>query len=212
MNNRRRLLPVAFALTAFIAAGVLAVPAYAWHSNLSTQIYANGVVCGPPGSSNPCGVPVGSSIYDKATLFLSSNGKPYGTISFVVYSGSSFTNGAYSANGYSIPKCTLGTGNTLKWTDSLNPQSVTGTGTTQYTSSTVNTNTYSTGSYFFYVTYSGTGKSGYPSASVCEPFSLSSTSTVPEFPLGMALLFALAIPVLLIARTRFARVPNPSLN
>jgi hypothetical protein len=78
---------------------------------------------------------------------------------------------------------------------------------TYYSSSTLTG--LSTGSYYFYVVYSP-GSSGYPSQHTCEPFSGTTggsfpppPSSVPQFPFGMALLLAVAIPGLLLVRSKY---------
>jgi hypothetical protein len=223
-GRTKKLALLGFTAVALALAG--AAPAFAWHvSSFTSTIYCNNGTSTAP-SWAPCTSQqlgnINVQIEDQATLQISYNGSPYGTVSFYLYSGgsSTFSNGQYKFNGYEIPQCTLNTGShapTLVWTDSANPQSVTSSAEASssqtFTSSVV---TGSAGTYFFYVVYSGTGSNGYPSSSLCEPFTASGNfppppqNGVPQFPLGMALLLAVAIPGLLLVRSKFASTASSS--
>ena len=65
------------------------------------------------------------------------------------------------------------------------------------------------GQHYFWVVYSGTpankGLEGYPAQYACEPYK--TTTSAPQFPLGMALVIALALPGLLLIRSRFKAFP-----
>ncbi len=136
---------------------------------------------------------VGTGIHDTAYLRTTADGGPYGTITFYIYSGTG---------------CST-TGKTAVYTSSAvsvtSADQTPSTGT--YTSPTVSTTGWATGNYFWVAKYSGT-PGGYPSSTAtCEPFNLFAGTpppTVPEFPLGFAALMALAIPVLFLARSKFA--------
>jgi hypothetical protein len=55
------------------------------------------------------------------------------------------------------------------------------------------------GTYYWYASYSGdTGNS--PSISACEQLIVNPAPSVPQFPLGLALLFAVMVPALLVLR------------
>jgi hypothetical protein len=75
-------------------------------------------------------------------------------------------------------------------------------GVTTFTTSWDSTG-YSPGSYVW-LTY-------YGEASHCEPFTLKG-STVPEFPLGAVLTIALALPALLLLRTKLAKANPPRIS
>lgn len=182
MNLRKAVAASVAILATLFVGGMLAAPAFAWSSSLSTTVHQSG-----------------SSVYDTASLTLTNDGPSFGHITFVIYQGSSFTQGTQT--------CTLGS-NSLKWTDSKNPITVTGSGT--YTSSTVSTSGWASGSYFFYVNYGG---GDYPQASECESFTIAPTTQgVPEFPFGMALLVAVALPALFLARRRFVGPAGASVS
>jgi len=133
----------------------------------------------------------------------------YGTISFYLVSGTETT----------CPT-TAPTDATAEGSNS-----VSGSGT--FTSNP--TSTLSPGSYYYYVVYTGTGKSDgsghgtwntqygeqpgdwnyyYKSVVECEPFTVGTPgfpppSSVPQFPLGVTLVLAFAIPGLLLLRGKF---------
>jgi hypothetical protein len=183
-------------------------PAFAWTASQTTTI-----LCYSSGTYTPCAstslLPSGSSIEDQAALKLNNyacSGGNCGTISFYVVSGtapltcpSKLPSGATAEGVVTVPTtASTGTGS--------------GTTTTTYTSSSPTL--VSSGSYYFYVAYNP-GSSGYPSSGSdsakpqCEPFSGGPfsppppPSTVPQFPLGMALLLGLAIPGLLVAKSKY---------
>jgi hypothetical protein len=183
-------------------------PAFAWTSSLTTTIY-----CNNSGTWSACTQTqlkgLTTSIEDKATVTLTSDGSPYGTVSFYVYSGGSNTYTNAQHTGYNT--CTLGTSAnapSLVWTDSKNAQTVTGSGSTTYTSSSPSFS-HAAGSFFFYVVYNGAGTNGYPSSSTCEPFTTTTPTFpppptgVPQFPFGTVALLALAIPAMLLVRSKF---------
>jgi len=224
-GRTKKITLLGFAAIALAIAGV--APAFAWHVvSFDSTIYCNNGTTSSP-SWAPCTSSqlsnITTQIEDQATLKLSSvtcNPEKsvldcFGSVSFYLYKGGSST----YFNNVDTNTCTLGTGKnapSLIWTDPANPQAVTSTSESSsgqpFTSSTV---TGSAGNYFFYVSYSGSNQ-GYPSASLCEPFSASGTfppppTGVPQFPLGMALLLALAIPGLLLIRSRVGfKAPVPA--
>lgn len=126
---------------------------------------------------------------DTAKLTLSSDGSPYGSVYFAVAAGTCADHGSTISN---------------------QTYAVTGTGTT-YPTESISTTAYSAGSYVWLVHYSGTGSKGYPrapsSGQDCEPFTLTSLpppTSVPEFPFGMALLMAMAIPALVLFKRKLS--------
>jgi len=150
----------------------------------------------------------GTDISDELALTLSSQdcsgpaGCSYGQIYFYVYSGGS---SAYENSGGT---CTIKDAATLVWSDiNVNGYGVFSSNngaTLTYDSSKVSPQL-SSGTYFFLVQYKPGSVGGtWPAASECEPFTISPPPTVPQFPLGIALLLALAIPGLLLIRTRYA--------
>lgn len=168
---------------AFASTGALVVGA--WHivSPLSTKL----------SSTTPT---IGDSITDTASIQISNNGPPFGSIVFQVYSGTCTDN---------IPTGTLQAGFPGATTSST--VSVTSaaelSGGASYTSAAFSTAGLKAGSYVFVAKYGG---GGYPSsAAPCEPFTLMpKTIGTPEFPLsgalGMLLVFAMAVPLLVAAR------------
>lgn len=180
MNRKNGMLATLGLLSLLVGVGGVVAPVFAWH------------IVGFTTTASATSAAIGTGIYDKATLQLSTNGGPYGSITFYAYTG--------TCNGQGHP-----TG-TLVYTSSA--VSVTGSGPTTYQSATVPTTGWAAGNYVWVAKYSGTGYGGYPSAqAACEPFNLFQgppPPTVPEFPLGLALVMALAIPVLFIVKSKYA--------
>ena len=193
MKTARRTIPLA-ALAILATTLAFSVPAFAWHVvSFSTSMQGGSFA-------------IGTTMADTANLELSatsvSSNYNYGTITFYAYQGTC------------TPSSGKGTG-TLVYTSS--PVTVTGASNGASASYTdpagFDTTGMSAGSYYFVAVYSGSVSSPtYPGATAaCEPFSLYQGGTVPEFPLGMALLIGLAIPALLLFRTRFAKFGAPKL-
>jgi len=184
MLENGRKTKLAILATAALLMGIGAVaPVFAWSSSLNTCLgnYTSSTYPNPCPTTTPS-YPAGSVVYDTAKVYLTSNGPSYGSVTFLVAQG---TCGDHS------------TGSSTGVTGSS--QSVTGSGTTYYNAHVTIT---AAGSYVWLVSYGG---GGYPSQSTCEPFTITvSPPTVPQFPLGMALLMALAIPALFLVRGRFA--------
>lgn len=206
MSGKGRTTELALVGVAALVLGLSALsPVFAWHvASFSSTIYCeNGSTWAPCTSSQLAGI--STPIKDEASLQLSANGKPYGTLSFFIYSGGSSS----YFNDVDTHVCTINSGASLVWTDSANPQAVTSASqqpsSQPFTSSVVSSLT--AGSYFFYVSYSGTGSGGYPAGSLCEPFTAVTfppPPTVPQFPLGIAVLLGLAIPALFLAKSKFS--------
>jgi len=214
-NNRTKKLALIGA--AALVLGLAAVaPAFAWHvANFRTTI-----LCDNDGTWAACTssqlLGINTPIKDEAILLLSDNGKPYGNMSFYVYQGTSKNYTLTNNPDYYQFTCTLKTGKStapkLVWTDPANVQDV-GKASQTSPGQIINSSEPSftqTGSFFFYVVYSGSGSNGYPPASTCEPFIAPNgtfpppTFGTPQFPFGMALLLAVAIPGLLLVRSKFA--------
>ena len=166
------------ALAVFLALGAVG-PVLAWHATgFSTQL--NPSSCG---TSSGCSVP---SVTDTASVTLSSSGAPSGvSITFNVYQGT----------------CSDHSGTPLL---TSNRPITSDLGLQQVTSDPFSTAGHSPGSYVWIVTYN---QGDYPLTDgspnpACEPMNLLTyhPPTVPEFPFGLALLFAVAIPGLLLLR------------
>lgn len=207
-NSRTKKLVILGAVA--VVLGLFAVaPAFAWDSTLTSSPAGTTVYCYTSGAwsacSNPAAIPGGTSVKDNATLGLdgySCSGSNCGTISFYVISG--------AAPG-TCPSSPLGS-YPSPISSSTVPSSAPGTkeGTYHYTWYTSSSTSPAAGSYFFYVYYNA-GSSGYPSRSACEPFTLLPLSIpTPEFPFGMLLLLAVAIPGLLLVRSKFTSKYSPS--
>ena len=188
MNVSRRYTGLA-ALTAM--AGLLALvplanPAFAWTASLSTCVAGSwSSTC----TTSPS-FAIGTLVPDTAKVTLSADGGPYGSVNFYVASGTCADHGTGALVGSS---------------------SVTGSGSTYYTQSWDSTGK-TAGNYVWLVYYTGTGSGGYPRAPTsgydCEPFSLfvgPPPPHVPQFPLGSLLIFALAIPALLLLEQDWSR-------
>jgi hypothetical protein len=174
-------------LATLLWASPLLTPAFAWHSGISTCVAGTW--------SKDCTVnpsfAIGTSVSDTAQITLTSNGGPYGTVYFAVAAGICTDHNSPLVSGPSPASIT-----------------VTGSGVTTYTS-TLSTTGLSAGSYVWLVYYSGTGSNGYPRAPAsgydCEPFTLFAApppASVPQFPFGMALLMAIALPALLLLKKK----------
>ena len=210
-------------LVSLLGIGATAAPAFACggscpppsSSSLSTTIYCNNGGTWSACTSTQLGG-INTAIEDKASLALSSpDSVSLGTVSFYVFScPSSTVTNCYVAGDDGCLPVIFALGSlvvpTKVWTDSSNAYTV-GSGnvgsTVVYTSSQPSFSG-TPGNYFFYVVYSGSISEGYPPASACEPFQTTThtfpppPTGAPEFPAGMALLMALAIPALLLVRSR----------
>jgi len=178
-----------------------ATPAFAWTSTVYTCIgnYTSSTFPSPPSSCTSNPTVGGSIIYDTAQVTLSSDGSPYGSLTVLLAKGT----------------CSS-IGSTVSGVSGSNP-SVTGSGTTYYVASIATSSLTSGSSYVWLTSYSGTS-GGYPYAPTsgvgtnpttysgnlvdCEPFIFQATTGVPEFPSGMVLLLALALPALFLMRRR----------
>ena len=184
MNRKNSMLATLGLLSLLVGVGGVVAPVFAWHVVSFTT------------TASTTSAAIGTGIHDSATLQLSNNGAPYGSITYYIYSG--------TCNAQGNP-----TG-TLKYTSPsvAVTSAATGAGGASYQSATVSTTGYAAGSYVWVAKYSGSGVNGYPAATAaCEPFSLFQgppPPTVPEFPLGLAALMALAIPVLFIVKSKYA--------
>jgi hypothetical protein len=162
------------AILAVLALGMNSVDAFAWHSTLTTTLSSTTVI-------------IGNGIYDTATLTVSNGGntQPSGYIIFSIYSGSCSNGKPTGALIATLPQVKV-------------------THAGSYQSAVWNTAGQQAGNYVFVVKY--TGGNGYPSATAaCEPFMLVNGSSVPEFPLGsigFGMLFAIALPMLMLIRKR----------
>lgn len=179
-NGKRITLATLGVLSLLIGVGGVVAPVFAWSVTSFTT------------TASASTAAIGTGIYDQATLQLTSDGGPYGTITFYAYTGSCNVDGHPTGTlVYTSPAVT-----------------VTTSSKTTYTSATASTIGWTAGSYVWVAKYSGTGSGGYPSkTAACEPFSLFSGGpppTVPEFPLGFAALMALAIPVMLLVRSKYS--------
>ena len=152
-------------------------PVFAWHdSNFSTKITYGA-----------------TSATDTATITLSDNGPNYGSVTFNVYAAA--VGATCAPTGPSLLTSVVAVaGHTDHGSDQ-----------TYQTTSAAFPYSGHTGNYVWIVSYGG---GGYPSMGpLCESMPSSSfppPPTVPEFPLGMAMLLALAIPALLLVRSRTA--------
>lgn len=185
-------------LAALLFASPLLAPAFAWTSTLNTCVGSYSSSTYPSECTVNPSYTVGTTVSDTAKLYLTSDGSPYGTLYFAVASGS-------CANPTVLDISITGASPT-----------VTGSGDTYYTAS-ISTTGLSAGTYYWLVYYSGTGSKGYPRAPSsgydCEQFTLVSAPPVstPEFPFGMALLLAAAIPALVVLKRKFSLPSIPSL-
>ena len=177
-KGRTASIAVLGALALFLGLGAVA-PVFAWHATgFSTQL-------NPPscGTSGGCSV---ASITDTASVTLSSSGAPSGvSVTFNVYQGT----------------CSDHSGTSLL---TSNRPITSDKGLQQVTSDPFTTSGRAAGGYVWVVMYNQgnyplTDRSPNPD---CEQMVLLQTShsTVPEFPFGMVLLFAIAVPGLLLVR------------
>jgi hypothetical protein len=183
-SGRKATLATLGLLSLLVGVGGVVAPVFAWHIVSFTT------------TSSTTSAAIGTGIYDTAYLQISNNGGPYGSITYHVYQGSCNSQGNPTGSlVYTSPAV------------SVTAAASTGTSPVAYTSATVSTTTWSAGSYVWVVNYSGTGSSGYPAAkAACEPFSLFQGPPpppgVPQFPLGLAALMAIAVPALLLVKSK----------
>jgi hypothetical protein len=181
-NLNARVVRVAVSLAAALALlSMGALPAYAWTSSFST--------------TTPTTVIAGSTITDASVVSLSNDAGPYGSVVFAVYSGS----------------CTSGNPTGVKVLGHFggadtSTVTVTASGAHPYSSGPFSTTGLS-GSYVWVAYYTGTGSGGYPRAPTagyhCEPFTVNPPSHgVPEFPVGLPALLALALPLMILLRRK----------
>jgi len=166
----------------------VALPAFAWSSSPG------------PTTLNASTIVKGGSVTDSALIVLSNygpgtspstcpKGSTFGCIIFKVYGG---TCSSYSTS-------TLYFTSTVVVTSAAESSTFPSGGHT-YASPTFTPTSTTQLSYVWIDSYTGT-TGGYPSAKfACEPFTVS--HGVPEFPVGMPLLIALALPALILLRRR----------
>ncbi len=179
-SNRKVTIATLGLLSLLVGVGGVVAPVFAWHIVTFTT------------TASTTSAAIGTGIHDTANLQLSSNGGPYGTITFYVYKGTS---------------CDVGGTPVYTSTPVSVTSAATCSGGANYNSPTVSTTGWSAGNYVWVAHYSGTGSSGYPSATAtCEPFSLFQGPPpppgVPQFPFGLAALMAIAIPALLLVKSK----------
>jgi len=140
-----------------------------------------GGVCGSPPTPSistllsSLTIGVGGSIHDTATL-TGVTATAGGTVTYTLYS-----NGACSGTGTVISVVTV--------TNGVVPDSA---------SVIIHT----AGTYSIGAVYSGDSKNA-PLTAGCEPFTVTPPRGVPEFPMGMFAIFALAVPAMLLLRRNF---------
>ena len=133
---------------------------------------------------------IGTTVYDQAKLTLSNAGTPYGSVYFAVAKGTCADYGSTIIN---------------------QTYAVTGTGTT-YPYESISTTAYGAGSYVWLVHFyapPATGGGQYPryptTGNDCEPFTLTAAYVpTPQFPLGMAVVLAAALPAMLLIKRKFS--------
>ncbi len=184
-NSRTKKLAILGVMAVILGLGAMS-PVFAWHdSNFSTQL--NPSSCG---TGTGCSV---ASVTDTATITLSDNGPNYGAMTFDVYPAAA-TGCAAAAGTASLFHSVV---SVVGHTDSGSDQ-------TYQTTSAAFSTTGHVGNFVWIVSYGG---GGYPSQGpTCEQMKLLTfppPSTVPQFPLGMALLLAVAIPGLLLVRSKY---------
>lgn len=201
--------PVGLGLLAVSAMLVLgASPAFAWHVVLPpncTSVTNQVQPCFTTTNSGSSAT-VGATVWDTATIQLSDSGPstyfkcaagagstycPYGYLTFAVYTG--------TCSGLTPTGTLVFTSNPIPVTKAAE------TAATTYTSNSWDTTGAAATSYVWVSTYSGTGYMGYPKAQAsCEPFILTPPQShgAPEFPAGLPLLLAIAIPAMLLAKRR----------
>jgi len=162
-----------------------ALPAYAWNST--------------PGPTTPSGtsIALGGSITDNAPLTLTANGP--GTSPSVCVPSSTF--------GCIIFKVFAGTCSSFSTTTTYFTSIVAVTTASQGASHTYTSAAFTplaAGNYVWVDTYSGTtGTNPYPTASFgCEPFTVNAPHGAPEFPAGLGILMALALPAMMLLKRR----------
>jgi len=165
-------------LALFLGLGAV-TPVFAWHaSSFSTQLDPSSC-----GTSDGCST---ASVTDTASVTLSSSGAPSGvSVTFNVYQGT----------------CSDHSGTALL---TSSKPITSDEGLQQVTSDPFST-TGRAGNYVWIVTYN---PGNYPLTDnspnpTCEPMNLQPPPTVPQFPLGMALLFAIAVSALLLVRSKY---------
>jgi hypothetical protein len=191
MKAIRRNLSIA-ALGILFATAVLASPAFAWHLKGCDGVTSEGVCTFVTTVHPSTTVVIGTTVTDSATLVGcdgthacgSASGSITGSVAFKLYSNDGCTGTPIATSTVAGPF--------------TNPSTVTSGG--------FSTTSLSAGSYSIKATFTGTGSwSSASKTAGCEPFLLTKAPpTVPEFPLGVALLFGLALPALFLVRTKFA--------
>ena len=177
------------ALAGVLALTAIAAPTFAWHVvSLSTCV---GTTWSTDCAGNPS-YTIGSQVSDTANVAVSNNGGS-GYITFTVYKAA-------------VGATCAPTGTALY---TSGPTGFPGDGNTHIvTSGAFNTAGQSAGEYVWTtkVTYSdATPWTG------CEPFSLTQGTGVPQFPMGSLLVIALALPGLLLVRTKLVKA-KPSIQ
>jgi len=210
MSSKVRSISVG-ALAVLLFASFAVVGVSAWHITVaySTELYVGTLPVTSP-------VTAGTTITDTATIGLSNNGPPFGSVIFQVFAGTCST---YSSNSPASPPS--GALSVFPGPSSTDTVAVTSaaenSGGSTYSASISTTGL--SGNYVVLSYYAGSGSGGYPpspsttsptgavvAAYSCEPFSVSPTTGVPQFPLGslgMLAILGLMFPALVLLRTRF---------
>ena len=193
-DRRNRAFVLLAAVAGLLVLTSVAAPVFAWHvTSFSTSLPASSFA-------------IGTTIIDTANLQLSAQTVPstyvYGTITFSVYKG--------TCN----PATGLGTGTLVTSLAAVTVTSASNGASHPYPSPGWSSTGQSANSYYFVAVYSGSSSQsiggvlygGYPGATAgCEPFTLFKGPPfgAPEFPLGPLLVIALALPALLLIRSKF---------
>ena len=181
-----------------------ALPAYAWSPTIYPTIQsATAIVIG--------GSP--SSITDSAPIRLPADGP--GTAAATACGTGATLYGCIIFKVYKVLTGTACGTSTLSSSVFTSIVHVTGATNTKVTYTSAAFTPTVAGTYVWMDTYSGTGNpvgsgNNYPSASfACEAFTVTGSHGVPEFPIGLPLLMAFALPALMLLRRR---LPQASLS
>ena len=195
MINKTRMITLStLAVLALSSFGVLAVSA--WNTGASyTCIGTSSITTNCP---NDPSFSVGTKVYD--TLVVKDTGGQFepSVCPPVIGQTDGCVSGSATFYLYANSGCTGSSTNlgTVNFANDAYPDSV-------YTSTTIN----NAGSYSFQVVYTGDYSNGAANTFACEPFSIFAYST-PQFPLGslgMLALLGMMVPLMLLARSRFAK-------
>jgi hypothetical protein len=209
-SSRRLSASLLSALALLMAASIYASPALATPSRPTSNL-ATTTTCAPP---TGCSLPSTTAINDTISVCASSDGTCHAGSSALSYSASltecedeltsvriavagALCEDVYQGTCASIGSLVLGLPDGVAYPS----DSSSGTSTTYTLTVTTSTLT-GAGNYVWIVTFAAnTGLyPNLPSQQVCEPFVLTSPTSVPQFPLGLLALIAMAIPALLLVR------------